>query len=243
MIPTHADQPTNSFYNAVQAGHVRARARPRRTSTRRSWTPASSVGSDPIAGELKSRLRHGRRLRHALAPGRGQHLRLRQHARRRCEAGPTRTGPSYINTFQRGAQESVWETVPQPTCDAFKYGGKNGYLDLFTGDSSYAKQWKYTDAPDADARAIQAAYWADTWAKAQGKGGDVSATVAKAAQDGRLPAVRRCSTSTSRRSATASARPPARPAPARTAAHYLLSWYYAWGGATDTSGGWAWRIG
>ncbi|MER5837819.1 glycoside hydrolase family 48 protein, partial [Streptomyces sp. NPDC002130] len=31
-----------------------------------------------------------------------------------------------MNTFQRGAQESVWETVPQPTCDAFKYGGKNG---------------------------------------------------------------------------------------------------------------------
>ncbi|MET1071399.1 MAG: glycoside hydrolase family 48 protein, partial [Umezawaea sp.] len=25
--------------------------------------------------------------------------------------------------------------------------------------------------------------------------------------------------------------------------HYLMSWYYAWGGATDTSAGWAWRIG
>jgi hypothetical protein len=25
--------------------------------------------------------------------------------------------------------------------------------------------------------------------------------------------------------------------------HYLLSWYYAWGGAYDTSAGWAWRIG
>ena len=29
----------------------------------------------------------------------------------------------------------------------------------------------------------------------------------------------------------------------KDASHYLLSWYYAWGGATDTSGGWAWRIG
>ena len=87
-----------------------------------------------------------------------------------CEAGPTDTGPSYINTFQRGPQESVWETVPQPTCDDFKYGGKNGYLDLFTGDASYAKQWKFTNAPDADARAVQAAYWARQWAKAQGKG-------------------------------------------------------------------------
>lgn len=25
--------------------------------------------------------------------------------------------------------------------------------------------------------------------------------------------------------------------------HYLLSWYYAWGGATDSNAGWAWRIG
>jgi hypothetical protein len=25
--------------------------------------------------------------------------------------------------------------------------------------------------------------------------------------------------------------------------HYLLSWYYAWGGATDPAAGWSWRIG
>jgi hypothetical protein len=29
----------------------------------------------------------------------------------------------------------------------------------------------------------------------------------------------------------------------KNSAHYLLSWYYAWGGALDTSAGWAWRIG
>jgi hypothetical protein len=29
----------------------------------------------------------------------------------------------------------------------------------------------------------------------------------------------------------------------KDASMYLLSWYYAWGGATDTSAGWAWRIG
>ncbi len=29
----------------------------------------------------------------------------------------------------------------------------------------------------------------------------------------------------------------------KNASNYLLSWYYAWGGATDTSAGWAWRIG
>ncbi len=28
-----------------------------------------------------------------------------------------------------------------------------------------------------------------------------------------------------------------------TSAHYLISWYYAWGGAAPPGGGWAWRIG
>jgi hypothetical protein len=146
----------------------------------------------------------------------------------------------FINTFQRGPQESTWETVPQPSCDTFKYGGPNGYLDLFTKDSAYAKQWKYTDAPDADSRAIQAAYWAYTWATAQGKGSQVSAAVANAAKMGdylrysffdkyfKNPGC----TSTGCTAGTG-----------KSSSSYLLSWYYAWGGATDTSAGWAWRIG
>ncbi|NMB29817.1 MAG: exoglucanase, partial [Clostridiales bacterium] len=48
--------------------------------------------------------------------------------------GDGRTSPSYINTFQRGQQESTWETIPQPCWDAMNFGGQNGYLDLFTGD-------------------------------------------------------------------------------------------------------------
>ena len=79
----------------------------------------------------------------------------------------------------------MWETVPQPSCDTFAHGGPNGYLDLFIRDSGApAKQWKYTNAPDADARAIQAAYWALTWAKEQGKESEIAATVAKAAKMG-----------------------------------------------------------
>ncbi|MEU2227314.1 glycoside hydrolase family 48 protein [Streptomyces sp. NPDC018347] len=239
MIPTHADQPTNSFYNAAKpATYAPELDTPDEYPAKLDSSVA--VGPDPIAGELKSA--YGTDDVYGMhwiqdvdnvygygdEPG-------------KCEAGPTATGPSYINTFQRGAQESVWETVPQPTCDAFKYGGRNGYLDLFTGDSSYSRQWKYTDAPDADSRAVQAAYWADVWAKAQGKGGDVSATVAKAAKmgdylryamyDKYFKKIGNCSS-------------PSCPAgTGKDASHYLLSWYYAWGGATDTSSGWAWRIG
>lgn len=160
-----------------------------------------------------------------------------------CELGPNTGKPSYINSYQRGPQEGVFETIPQPTCDNFVYGGPNGYLDLFIKDSSYAKQWKYTDAPDADARAIQAAYWADTWAKAQGQGAAVAATVAKAGKmgdylrysffDKYFKQIGNCTSPTACPAVTSG----------RGAEHYLLSWYYAWGGSSATSGGWAWRIG
>ncbi|MFI2640645.1 glycoside hydrolase family 48 protein [Streptomyces sp. NPDC018610] len=240
MIPTHADQPTNSFYNASKPATYAPEADTPNEYPAKLDTSVS-VGTDPIAGELKSA--YGTDDVYGMhwiqdvdnvygygdEPG-------------KCEAGPTATGPSYINTFQRGPQESVWETVPQPTCDAFKYGGRNGYLDLFTGDSSYARQWKYTDAPDADARAVQAAYWADVWAKEQGKGGDVSATVGKAAKmgdylryamyDKYFKKIGNCTGPSTCAAGTG-----------KDASHYLLSWYYAWGGATDTSAGWAWRIG
>ncbi|MFJ5032634.1 glycoside hydrolase family 48 protein [Streptomyces sp. NPDC088560] len=241
MIPTHADQPANSFYNASKpATYAPEEDTPDQYPAK--LDTSVSVGSDPIAGELKTA--------YGTDDVYGMHwiedvdnvYGYGDTPGGTCEGGPTASGPSYLNTFQRGPQESVWETVPQPTCDAFKYGGKNGYLDLFTGDNSYAKQWKYTDAPDADARAVQAAYWADVWAKAQGKGGEVSATVAKAAKmgdylryamyDKYFKKIGTCVGPSTCAAGTG-----------KDASHYLLSWYYAWGGATDPSAGWAWRIG
>ncbi len=240
MIPTHADQPTNSSYNASKpATYAPEHDLPSQYPAK--LDPSVSAGSDPIAAELKSA--------YGTDDIYGMHW-LQDvdnvygygNEPGKCEAGPSATGPSYINTFQRGAQESVWETVPQPTCDAFKYGGKNGYLDLFTGDASYARQWKFTNAPDADARAVQAAYWANVWAKQQGKASDVSATVGKAAKmgdylrysmyDKYFKKIGNCVGPTTCPAGTG-----------KDASHYLMSWYYAWGGATDTSAGWSWRIG
>ncbi|MFI9340922.1 glycoside hydrolase family 48 protein [Streptomyces sp. NPDC052773] len=240
MIPTKADQPTNSFYNASKpATYAPEYDTPNEYPSK--LDTGVSVGPDPIAAELKSAYGtddiYGMHwiqdvdnvYGYGNSPG-------------KCEAGPTDTGPSYINTFQRGPQESVWETVPQPTCDAFKYGGKNGYLDLFTGDSSYAKQWKFTNAPDADARAVQVAYWADIWAEQQGKGSQVAATVAKAAKMGDY--LRYAMYDKYFKKVGNCVGPAACPAGSgKDSSHYLLSWYYAWGGAVDTSAGWAWRIG
>ncbi|WP_338483201.1 glycoside hydrolase family 48 protein [Streptomyces sp. SCSIO 75703] len=240
MIPTHADQPGNSFYDASKpATYAPELDTPNEYPAALDGTV--SVGRDPIAAELKSA--------YGTDDVYGMHW-LQDvdnvygygNSPGKCEAGPSDTGPSYINTFQRGAQESVWETVPQPTCDAFVYGGRNGYLDLFTGDSSYARQWKFTNAPDADARAVQAAYWADIWAKEQGKGAEVSGTVAKAAKMGDY--LRYAMYDKYFKKAGDCVGPASCPAGSgKDSSHYLLSWYYAWGGATDPSAGWAWRIG
>jgi hypothetical protein len=241
MIPTHADQPTTGSYNPNSPATY-APEHPLPSDYPSQLDSSVKSGVDPIAGELKSAYGtddiYGMHWLQDVdniygygdTPGGG------------CELGPTAPGPSYINTFQRGEQESVWETVPQPTCDAFKYGGKNGYLDLFTGDSAYSQQWKYTDAPDADARAIQAAYWADQWATAQGKKSDVAATVAKAGKmgdylrysffDKYFKKIGNCTSPTSCPAGTG-----------KDSEHYLLSWYYAWGGSSGSGGGWSWRIG
>ncbi|MEV6985211.1 glycoside hydrolase family 48 protein [Sphaerisporangium sp. NPDC051017] len=232
IIPSTADQPTNSFYNpskpATYAGEWDdIRQYPSRLDG------GVSVGADPLANELKSAYGTGDIY--------GMHWLLdvdNTYGYGRCGDGTTK--PAYINTYQRGPEESVFETVPQPSCDTFRFGGPNGYLDLFTGDSSYAKQWKYTNAPDADARAVQAAYWAYTWAKAQGKESQISATVAKAAKMGDYLRYamydkyfkKQGCTSTSCAAGTG-----------KDSSAYLLSWYYAWGGANDSSAGWAWRIG
>jgi hypothetical protein len=241
MIPTQADQPTNSFYDASKPATYAAE-HPQPSNYPSEIQPGVPVGRDPIAAELRSA--YGNNDIYGMhwlqdvdnvygygnAPGSV------------CQGGPQQEGPSYINTFQRGSQESVWETVPQPTCDDFTFGGENGYLDLFIKDSGYAKQWKFTNAPDADARAIQAAYWAETWAEEQGRKSEISATLSKAAKmgdylrysffDKYFKKIGNCVGATSCPAGTG-----------KDSAHYLLSWYYAWGGATDTSAGWSWRIG
>jgi len=239
MIPTTADQPTNSFYNpASPATYASEFNHP--SSYPSQLQSGVTSGSDPIGAELKSTYGTSdiygmhwladvdNKYGFGATPGAG------------CELGPTATGTSYINTFQRGPQESVWETIPQPSCEEFKYGGPNGFLDIFTKDSSYAKQWKYTNAPDADARAVEAVYWANEWATEQGNQADIAATVTKAAKMGDYLRYALFD----KYFKTIGCTSPSCPAGSgKNSAHYLLSWYYAWGGALDSSAGWAWRIG
>ena len=159
-----------------------------------------------------------------------------------CE--DTTSTPSFVNSYQRGPMESVWNTIPQPDCDLLKFGGPNGFLDLFNnGGGSFSAQYKYTDAPDADARMVQAAYIADTFAKAQGKESSISATLADAAKLGDYLRYsmydKYFKQITSACSQDGSVGCPARTSKANEQTS-LLSWYYAWGGSS--TGAWSWRI-
>lgn len=239
MIPQQADQPTNSFYNPNSPGTYAAEFN-HPSNYPSALNSQVQAGKDPIGAELRTTYGNSNiygmhwladvdnTYGFGAAPGTG------------CQLGPTHQGTSYINTFQRGPQESVWETVPQPSCDDFTYGGKNGYLDLFTGDSSYSKQWKYTNAPDADARAIDAMYWANKWATEQGQDSQISATVDKASKMGDYLRYAMYDKYFKKIGCDS----PSCPAgTGKDSSHYLMSWYYAWGGATDANSGWAWRIG
>ncbi|WP_125776001.1 glycoside hydrolase family 48 protein [Antribacter gilvus] len=239
MIPQTANQPTNGAYNAGSpATYASEFNHPSQYPS--ALNSGVSVGTDPIAAELRST--YGTSEIYGMhwladvdniygfgaAPGSSTLL------------GPTHQGTSYINTFQRGPQESVWETIPQPSIDDFSYGGPNGFLDIFTGDGSYAKQWKYTNAPDADARAVEAAYWANKFATEQGQPEAVASTVGKASKMGdylRYALFDKYFKTIGCQSQSCAA------GSGRTSAHYLLSWYYAWGGSLNTQSPWAWRIG
>ncbi|KAA2252241.1 cellulose 1,4-beta-cellobiosidase [Solihabitans fulvus] len=232
-IPAHADQPTNDKYNAGKPATYAAEG-PRMDNYPAQLQSGVAVGQDPIASELTST--------YGTSDVYGMHWLLdvdNTYGFGHCGDGTT--APAYINTYQRGSSESVWETIPQPSCDTFKFGGPNGYLDLFTKDSSYSKQWKYTDAPDADARAVQVAYLAEQAATAQGKGADVAATTKKASKMGDYLRYAMFDKYFKKIGNCTSPNCPA--GSGKDSMHYLLSWYYAWGGATDTSAGWAWRIG
>jgi hypothetical protein len=240
IIPTATDQPSNASYNPASPATY-APEHPEVSAYPSALDKSVPVGQDPIANELRSA--------YGTADMYAMHWLLDVDnvygygttAGSGGENGPSAPGPCYINSYQRGSQESVWETVPQPSTDLFKYGGPNGYLDLFTGDSSYAQQWKYTNAPDADARAVQAAYWALKWATDQGNASAISASVAKAAKmgdylryaffDKYFKQIGDCTSPTGCAAGSG-----------KSSAHYLLGWYFAWGGA-EPGGGWAWRIG
>jgi hypothetical protein len=230
MIPGAVDQPTASAYDPSKPALFAPELD--QPSKYPSSTTDIPVGGDPLAAELRGT--YGDSNVYAM------HWLLdvdNWYGFGRRGDGTGR--PVFVDTFQRGPQESVWETIPHPSWDDFKWGGPHGYLDLYVSGSD-TPQWKYSVAPDADARAIQAVYWAKMWAEGAG-GASVDAVVRKAAK---LGDYLRYALFDKYFKPIGCTSPRCQSTTARGAEHYLLSWYFAWGGSAPAAGApWSWRIG
>jgi len=137
-----------------------------------------------------------------------------------------------INTFQRGDQESCFETVPHPSVETLQYGNPTQGMK-FAFQKTTAKSWSYTNAPDAEDRAIQAVYAANRW------GVSDSTVTEKAGMMGdmcRNDMFDKYYKTIGCQSYEADAS-----GGGLQGQHFLMSWYTAWGGAMD--GQWAWQIG
>lgn len=224
-------QPTVSAYNP-QSPATFARENPSPNAYPSPLESSVNVGQDPLATDLRQAYGDGIYGMHWLLDtsnwyGYGNNYE-----------------PTFINTFQRGPQESVWETIPHPSIEEFRFGAPNqGFLSLFTLDGSgYKKQWRYTNAPDADARLIQATWFARNVAREQGLGVNVQDLVSKATRMGdylRYSMFDKYFKEIGCRQLSCPA------GKTYESAHYLLGWYYSWGGShpDDTSARWSWRIG
>ena len=143
---------------------------------------------------------------------------------------------TFINTFQRGAQESCWETVPHPCVEDLQYGmkGTRGLKGIFNTEEKVSEQYAYTNAPDAEDRAIQAVYAANRWGVGDSS---ISALAGKMGDqlrnnmfDKYYKKIGACNEWDMANS--------------YEGAHYLMSWYTSWGGTTRSDqGAWAWQIG
>lgn len=227
-IPTDQEQPSNSGYNSnspatYASEHNEIEKYPS------TLQPEVPVGNDPIYSDITQK--HGNRV-------------YGMHWLKDCDNwygfGDTPNKSVYFNTFQRGPHESVFKTVPQPSIELLKYGGPNGFLDLFSlsKNGSYSAQYKYTNAPDADARAIEAIYWAKKFADKQGGSNIVNDIVKKASVMGdwlRYSMFDKYFKPIGCQDINAKGND-------YNSAHYLMSWYYAWGGPV-TPQGWSWKIG
>ncbi len=140
---------------------------------------------------------------------------------------------TFINTFQRGEQESCFETVPQGSVEELKYGMKDrGIKGIFTTEDKVAAQWSYTNAPDAEGRAIQAVYWANKWGVGSSSVTEKAGKMADELRNDMFDKYyKKIGETTSKSDSSAG----------YDGCHYLMSWYTSWGGAMD--GSWTWQIG
>ena len=141
---------------------------------------------------------------------------------------------TFINTFQRGEQESCFETVPHPCIEELKYGNTtDGIKGIFNGVGNVVAQYAFTNAPDAEDRAIQAIYFANQWGV---DCGELSGLAGKMGDQCRNDMFDKYYHEIGCQDIMASG------SAGTKSQHYLMAWYTSWGGALDKYD-WAWQIG
>jgi len=150
--------------------------------------------------------------------------------------GEADKGPfTFINTFQRGEQESVWETVPHPSVENQLFGstGSNGtgIKGAFDKGAPNVATWSYTNAPDAEDRALQAVYAANKWGVGTSSVTTLAGKMGDQLRNDMFDKYYKEIGCTGKSSPDAGLK----------GEHFLRAWYSAWGG--DQAGTWAWQIG
>lgn len=189
-IPAAADQPTLGLYDPAKP------MTPMRDAARMEDYPVGPDGTTASADPLNTRELY---VMHWLIDA-GNVYGFGRRGRRSALNG-------FVNTFQRGPEESVWETIPHPSWDEGP-----SHVGLFV--KSDAPQWRYVCAPDAEARAIQAAWWAKAWGGPELGMKRMGDSLRYALHDKRF-----------------------------RGEHGLIGWAFGWGGSIDAKNGWAWRSG
>lgn len=149
---------------------------------------------------------------------------------------------TFINTFQRGEQESCFETVPHGCIEELKYGMTStqgtGMKGIFNGIGNVPEQYSFTNAPDAEDRAIQAIYFANNFGLDTG---DLSTLAGKMGDQCRNDMFDKYYKAIGCQDIGAQSA-------SWDSQHFLMAWYTSWGGALSKTyyGGsydWAFQIG
>ena len=139
---------------------------------------------------------------------------------------------TFINTFQRGDQESCFETIPHPSIETLKYGA-SGQGMKFAFQSSTSESWSYTNAPDAEDRAIQAAFAANRWGVGNKDVSSKAGMMGDFCRNDMYDKYYKEIGCQNMQSSSAGDK----------GKHYLMAWYTAWGGDGSSQHSWAWQIG
>lgn len=239
-IPSAVNQPIGGYTPAHPADFIPEQDLPS------SYPPLTNitapVGNDPLYAELQTTYGNSRvYLMHWLIDVEGAYG---------FKNGSGETQITFMNTFQRGKQESSYETVPQPCWNDWNNGGGTyGYEPLFTqgiqvypsAPFDYSKKWSYTNAPDSEVRAVQWAYWARKFATEQSVQGTIQTSTDRARKMGDYTRYNLFDKYFRQIGSNGTA------GVNYNSCHYLINWYASWGGEVPaTSGGvgtWSYRIG